>query len=172
MPVFGAAGVGSFAFGAPKTEALQRTEDRAGDVQSSGGETVFGSSGMKRKEVLDPNNAQGKTNTSDSSEVGAEGPRQPAKRPLLRTRGGLGLFRNAMSDLIKTKVSPVKREGPPPPDRPHAPGPTSDVPPNPQDLTDLRKAEICKLPHTGITTNKKTCFNSKLLCKSIFANIV
>ncbi|XP_056611344.1 germinal-center associated nuclear protein isoform X2 [Triplophysa dalaica] len=141
LPAFGTADSVSFGFGAPKTEASQRTEERADDGQSSGGETAFGSFAMKRKEeMLDPNNAQGKTAKSECGEAGAEGPRQPAKRPLLRTRGP-GLFRSVMSDLLKSKVSPLKREGPPPPDRPAPPGPASDVPPNSQDPTDVRKAE-------------------------------
>lgn len=168
MPAFGAAGIGSFGFGAPKTEASQRTEERAGDVQSSGGETAFGSfSGKRKEEMLDPNNAQGKTTKSDSGEAGVEGPRQPAKRSLLRTRVVVGgLFRNAMSDLMKSKVSPVKREGPPPPDRPDPPGPTSDVPPKSQDLTDLRKAEEIshepesQMPTPGRRTGQKESTDS------------
>lgn len=144
IPAFGT-GIGSFGFGVPKTEAPQRTEDRAGDAQSSGGETAFVGFGIKcKEEPVDPNATK-----SDSSEAGADGPRQPAKRPLLRTRGPAGgLFRNALSELIKSKVSPVNREDQLP-DRPDPPGPGSDVattPPRSQAPTLLKKAEeICKL---------------------------
>ncbi|KAL1267579.1 hypothetical protein QQF64_032942 [Cirrhinus molitorella] len=144
MPAFGGTGIGSFGFGVPKNEATQRTEDRTGDGQSSGGETAFVSFGMKRKEEpVDPNAAK-----SDDSETGADGPRQPAKRPLLRSRGPAGgLFRNALSDVMKSKVSPVKREDHLP-DRPNPPGPTSDVaitPPRSQAPTVLKKAEEVSL---------------------------
>uniref|UniRef100_A0A672MLX2 Germinal-center associated nuclear protein n=1 Tax=Sinocyclocheilus grahami TaxID=75366 RepID=A0A672MLX2_SINGR len=143
IPAFGT-GIGSFGFGDPKTEAPQRTEDRAGDGQSSGGETAFVGFGIKRKEEpVDPNAAK-----SDSSEAGADGPRQPAKRPLLRSRGPAGgLFRNALSELMKSKVSPVKREDHLP-DRPDPPGPGSDVattPPRSQAPTVLKKAEEVSL---------------------------
>uniref|UniRef100_A0A8C1G108 Germinal-center associated nuclear protein n=1 Tax=Cyprinus carpio TaxID=7962 RepID=A0A8C1G108_CYPCA len=142
IPAFGTA-IGSFGLGVPKTEAPQRTEDRAGDGQSSGGETAFVGFGIKRKEEpVDPNAAK-----SDSSEAGADGPRQPAKRPLLRSRGPAGgLFRNALSDLIKSKVSPVMREGHLP-DRPDPPGPCSDLvatPPRSQAPT-LKNAEEVSL---------------------------
>ncbi|XP_016305475.1 germinal-center associated nuclear protein-like [Sinocyclocheilus anshuiensis] len=143
IPAFGT-GIGSFGFGDPKTEAPQRTEDRAGDGQSSGGETAFVGFGIKRKEEpVDPNAAK-----SDSSEAGADGPRQPAKRPLLRSRGPAGgLFRNALSELMKSKVSPVKREDHLP-DRPDPPGTGSDVattPPRSQAPTVLKKAEEVSL---------------------------
>lgn len=114
-------------------------------MQSSGGETAFVSFGIKRKEeTVDPNPAK-----SDSSEIGAEGPRQPAKRPLLRSRGpAAGLFRNAMSELLRSKVSPVKRDDHPP-ERPDPPGPASDVaiaPLRSQAPTVLKKAEeVCKI---------------------------
>lgn len=168
-PAFGTAG--SFGFGAPKTEASQRTEEKADDGRSSGGETAFGSFAMKRKEeMLDPNNAQGKTAKIESGEADADGPRQPAKRPLLRTRGGApGLFRSVMSDLIKSKVSPVKREGPPPPDRPDPPGPASDVPKS-QDLMDVRKAEqICKLLKYSILFITKNLSLLSLFLSLIFS---
>ncbi|CAM4601451.1 unnamed protein product [Leuciscus chuanchicus] len=145
VPAFGGTGIGSFGFGVPTTEAPQRTEDdRAGDLQSSGGETAFVSFGVKRKEeAVDPNPAK-----SDSSEIGAEGPRQPAKRPLLRSRGpAAGLFRNAMSELLRSKVSPVKRDDHPP-ERPDPPGPASDVATTPlrsQAPTVLKKAEEVSL---------------------------
>uniref|UniRef100_A0A673HID2 Germinal-center associated nuclear protein n=1 Tax=Sinocyclocheilus rhinocerous TaxID=307959 RepID=A0A673HID2_9TELE len=143
IPAFGT-GIGSFGFGDPKTEAPQRTEDRAGDGQSSGGETAFVAFGIKRKEEpVDPNAAK-----SDSSEAGADEPRQPAKRPLLRSRGPAGgLFRNALSELMKSKVSSVKREDHLP-DRPDPPGPGSDVattPPRSQAPTVLKKAEEVSL---------------------------
>ncbi|XP_048050228.1 germinal-center associated nuclear protein isoform X2 [Megalobrama amblycephala] len=144
VPAFGGTGIGSFAFGVPKTEAPQRTEDRADDGQSSGGETAFVSYGIKRKEEpVDPNAAK-----SDSSETGADGPRQPAKRPLLKARGPAGgLFRSAMSDLLKSKVSPVKRENLPS-ERPDPPGPASDLAITPlrsQAPTVLKKAEEVSL---------------------------
>ncbi|XP_052421100.1 germinal-center associated nuclear protein-like [Carassius gibelio] len=142
IPAFGT-GIGSFGFGVPKTEAPQRTEDRAGDGQSSGGETAFVGFGIKRKEEpVDPNAAK-----SDEA-GGADGPRQPAKRPLLRSRGPAGgLFRNALSDLMKSKVSPVMREDHLP-DRPDPPGPGSDLahtPPRSQAPTVLKKAEEVSL---------------------------
>lgn len=140
VPAFGGTGIVSFGFGVPKTEAPQRTDDRAGDGQSSGGETAFVSFGIKRKEEpVDPNAAK-----SDSSEIEADGSRQPAKRPLLRSRGpAAGLFRSAMSGVLKSKVSPVKREDHPP-ERPDPPGPASDVATTPlrsQAPTVLKKAE-------------------------------
>lgn len=144
VPAFGGTGIGSFGFGIPKTEAPQRTEDRVGDGQSSGGETAFLSFGIKRKEEpVDPNSAK-----SDSSETGADGPRQPAKRPLMKVCGPAGaLFRTAMSHVLKSKGSPVKRENPS--ERPDPPGPASDVATTPlrsQDPTVLNKAEeVCKL---------------------------
>ncbi|KTF86048.1 hypothetical protein cypCar_00014410 [Cyprinus carpio] len=143
MPAFGGTGTGSFGFGVPKTEAPQRTEDRAADGQSSGGETAFVGFGIKRKEEpVDPNA------TKSIIETGADGPRQPAKRPLLRTRGPAGgLFLNALSELMKSKVTPVKREDHLP-DRPDPPGPDSDVatiPPRSQAPTVLKKAEEVSL---------------------------
>lgn len=118
VPAFGGTGIGPFAFGVPKTV---RTEDKTSDGQSSGGETAFVSFGMKRKE--EPADAA----KSDPSETGADGPRQPAKRPLLRSRVMAGgLFRVAMSDVLKSKVSPVKREDNLP-ERPDPPGPSSDL---------------------------------------------
>uniref|UniRef100_A0A8C1Z6F6 Germinal-center associated nuclear protein n=1 Tax=Cyprinus carpio TaxID=7962 RepID=A0A8C1Z6F6_CYPCA len=143
MPAFGGTGTGSFGFGVPKTEAPQRTEDRAADGQSSGGETAFVGFGIKRKEEpVDPNA------TKSIIETGADGPRQPAKRPLLRTRGPAGgLFLNALSELMKSKVTPVKREDHLP-DRPDPPGPASDVatiPPRSQAPTVLKKAEEVSL---------------------------
>ncbi|XP_043105018.1 germinal-center associated nuclear protein [Puntigrus tetrazona] len=142
IPAF--SGAGPFGFVVPKTEALQRTDDRAGDGQSSGGETAFVSFGIKRKEEpVDPNASK-----SDSSEAGADGPRQPAKRPLLRSRVPAGgIFRSALSELIKSKVSPVKREDQLP-DRPDPPGPGSDVattPPRSQAPAVLNKAEEVSL---------------------------
>uniref|UniRef100_A0A8C1VU35 Germinal-center associated nuclear protein n=1 Tax=Cyprinus carpio TaxID=7962 RepID=A0A8C1VU35_CYPCA len=144
MPAFGGTGTGSFGFGVPKTEAPQRTEDRAADGQSSGGETAFVGFGIKRKEEpVDPNA------TKSIIETGADGPRQPAKRPLLRTRGPAGgLFLNALSELMKSKVTPVKREDHLP-DRPDPPGPASDVatiPPRSQAPTVLKKAEETHTP--------------------------
>ncbi|XP_016375449.1 germinal-center associated nuclear protein isoform X2 [Sinocyclocheilus rhinocerous] len=143
MPAFGGTGIGSFGFGVPKIEAPQRTEDRAADGQSSGGETAFVGFGIKRKEEPDDPNA-----TKSNSETGADGPRQPAKRPLLRTRGPVGgLFLNALSELMKSKVTPVKREDHPP-DRPDPPGPARDVatiPPRSQASTVLKKAEEVSL---------------------------
>ncbi|KAF4108846.1 hypothetical protein G5714_009919 [Onychostoma macrolepis] len=143
IPAF-VTGIGSFGFVVPKTETPQRTEDRAGDVQTSGGEAAFVGFGIKRKEEpVDPNATK-----SDSSEAGADGPRQPAKRPLLRSRGPAGgIFRNALSELIKSKVSPVNREDHLP-DRPDPPGPGSDVattPPRSQAPTVLKKAEEISL---------------------------
>ncbi|XP_051565497.1 germinal-center associated nuclear protein-like [Myxocyprinus asiaticus] len=137
--------IGSFAFGASKSEATQRSEERASDGQSSGREPVFGSFGIKWKEELaDANATQGKTAKSDSAETEADSPRRPAKRPLLRIRGPAGgLFRSAMSELMRSKVSPVKREDHPP-DRPDPPGPVNDVPPAPsrsQAPVVLKKAE-------------------------------
>lgn len=138
-------GIGSFGFGVPKTEAPLRMEDRAGDGQSSGGETAFVGTGIKRKEEpVDPNATK-----SDNSEAGADGSRQPAKRPLLRTRGPAGgLFRNAMSELLKSKVNSVNREDHLP-DRPDPTGPGIDMattPPRSQAPTVLSKAEeMCKL---------------------------
>ncbi|XP_055071228.2 germinal-center associated nuclear protein [Misgurnus anguillicaudatus] len=146
VPAFGAPTIGSYGFGASKTETTQKTEERAGDGQSSRGDTVFGSCGTKRKEeMLDPSTAQGKTDKSENAEAGADGPRQPAKRALMRPRGPVGgLFRSAMSDLMKSKVSPVKREGPPP-ERPNPPGPAGDASSTTtlrcQDPTVLRKAD-------------------------------
>ncbi|KAG1937671.1 SAC3/GANP/Nin1/mts3/eIF-3 p25 family [Pimephales promelas] len=120
VPVFGGTGIGSFGFGVTKTEAPLKMEDRAGDLQSSGGETAFVSFGVKRKEeTVDPNPAK------SESEIGAEGPRQPAKRPLLRNPAA-GLFRSAMSELLRSKFSPVKREVHPP-ERPDPPVPAGDV---------------------------------------------
>lgn len=149
VPAFGGTGIGPFGFGVPKTEAPQITDDRAGDLQSSGGETAFVSFGIKRKEeTVDPNPAK-----SDSGEIGAEGQRQPAKRPLLRSRGrgrgpAAGLFRSAMSEVLRSKNSPVKREDHPP-ERPDPPGPASDVATTPlrsQAPTVFKKAEeVCKI---------------------------
>lgn len=156
VPVFGT-GIGSFGFGVPKTEALQRTEDRAGDGQSSGGETAFVGFGIKRKEEpVDPNAAK-----SDSSETGADGPRQPAKRPLLKGPAG-GIFRSAMSDLLKTK-----RENHPP-ERPDPPGPTSDVATTPlrsQAPTVLKKAEeVCELHFFWIFFSITLILKFKIRC--------
>ncbi|TRZ03754.1 hypothetical protein DNTS_009746 [Danionella cerebrum] len=95
VPAFGGAGIGSFGFGVPKND---RTEDTPKEVQSSGGETTFVSFGTKRKEE------PADSTKSNVCETGADVPRQPAKRPLLRTRGPVGgLFRSAMSDILKTK---------------------------------------------------------------------
>ncbi len=161
IPVFGT-GIGSFGFGVPKTESPQRMEDRAGDGQSSGEETAFVVSGIKRKEEpVDPNATK-----SDSSEVGADGPRQPAKRPVLRTRGPAGgLFRNALSELLKSKVSSVNREDHLP-DRPDPTGPGIDMattPPRSQAPTILNKAEeICKL-HYFSCDFLQECTNIEML---------
>ncbi|XP_052462494.1 germinal-center associated nuclear protein isoform X1 [Carassius gibelio] len=143
MPAFGGTSIGSFGFGVPKTEAPPRMEDRAPDGQSIGGETAFVGFGIKRKEeLLDPNA------TKSISETGADEPRQPTKRPLLRTRGPTGgLFLSALSELMKSKVTPVKRDHHLP-DRPDPPGPASDVatmPPRSQAPTVLTKAEEVSL---------------------------
>ncbi|XP_067300375.1 germinal-center associated nuclear protein [Pseudorasbora parva] len=142
VPAFSGTEIGSFGFGVSKTEAPHRIEDRAGDGQSTGGETAFVSSGIKRKEELVESNAA----KSDNSEIGADGPRQPAKRPVLRSRGpAAGLFRSAMCDVLKYKGSPVKREDHPP-ERPDPPGPDSDVMPlRSQAPAVLKKAEEISL---------------------------
>lgn len=138
MLAFGGTGIGPFAFGVPKTE---RAEDKT--EQSSGEETAFVSFGMKRKE--EPADAA----KSDTSETGPDGPRQPAKRPLLRSRAMAGgLFRVAMSDVLKSKVSPVKREDHLP-ERPDPPGPSSDLATallRPQAPLVLKKAEVSVKP--------------------------
>ncbi len=134
-------------------------EGRAGDGQSSGGERACVVSGIKRKEEpVDPNATK-----SDSSEVEADGPRQPAKRPVLRTRGPAGgLFRNALSELLKSKVSSVNRED-------HLPDPTgpgidmSTTPPRSQAPTVLNKAEeFCKL-HVFSCDFLQECTNIEML---------
>lgn len=115
----------SFGFRGPKPEQ---------NFEGSSGEAAFGTlmRGMKRKEEpLDPNASQEKSSKVDEPQGGAEAPRHPSKRPLLRTREG-GLFRTALSGLLKTSGATVKKEDHPVDrsheDRPEPPVPDPDVP--------------------------------------------
>ncbi|XP_026851591.2 LOW QUALITY PROTEIN: germinal-center associated nuclear protein [Electrophorus electricus] len=133
MPLFGGTGTAfgqpPFGFRGPKHGQSQA--ERLGDEESTG-EPEFGSlgKGMKRKdEPVDPNSSQGKSSKIEEVQGGAEAPRHLSKRPLLRNRGpASGLFRNALSGLMKTSV---RKEDRPlnwnEEDRPDPPVPDADV---------------------------------------------
>ncbi|XP_036400726.1 germinal-center associated nuclear protein [Megalops cyprinoides] len=112
-------GVGSFgqtsAFGDPKAkvEPAPGTVEKGGDEESSG-EAAFGTlgKGIKRKEEpAEQTAAQGSPAKAEEPQTEGDTPRHPPKRPLLRSRGPAGgLFRNAMSSLMRSSAHPVKKE--------------------------------------------------------------
>ncbi|KAI4878707.1 hypothetical protein NFI96_013487 [Prochilodus magdalenae] len=112
MPQFGTVfGQPSFGFRGSKSGPCP--EGTVGDEESSG-EVTFGSPGrgMKRKEEpVDPNAGQEKSSKVDEAQGGTDAPRHPSKRPLLKTRAAPGgLFKNALSSLMKTSAPVVKKE--------------------------------------------------------------
>ncbi|XP_076858543.1 germinal-center associated nuclear protein [Brachyhypopomus gauderio] len=134
MPLFGGTGT---AFAQP-TFGFRglKQEERVGKEESTGeSEFVSLGKGMKRKdEPPEPNANQGKSFKIEDVQGGADAPRHMSKRPLLKNRGAAsGLFRNALSGLMKSSVKKENRpitwsEGrPDPPD-----AGVSVTPPRPQ----------------------------------------
>ncbi|XP_072541729.1 germinal-center associated nuclear protein [Salminus brasiliensis] len=135
MPQFSGTVFGQPIFGVRGSKPGQSSEGRVEDEESSG-ETALSSlgKGMKRKEEpADPSTIQEKGFKVDKTQSGADAPRHPPKRPLLTVRGPAGgLFRNALSGLLKTSAPAGKKENHPIDaghgERPDHPTPDADEP--------------------------------------------
>lgn len=124
-------GQSSIAFSGSKPEDSPEVRN-----EGSPGEGAFGSlgKGMKRKEEpIDPNASQGKSSNVEEAQGESVGPRNPSKRPLIRSRGATGgLFKNALSGLMKASVNTAKKDertiDRAPGERPDPPVPDVDAP--------------------------------------------
>nr|XP_006636742.1 PREDICTED: germinal-center associated nuclear protein [Lepisosteus oculatus] len=118
-PLFGAAGfVQASAFGDQrkpvKPEAVARRDEKD-PAKEMPGDAAFASigKGTKRKEEQAEQKGQGKALRVDGSGSGSESPSRYACKKPLRSRGpGGGLFRSALSGVLKSTVQPVKKEIP------------------------------------------------------------
>ncbi|KAJ8247072.1 hypothetical protein GJAV_G00258440 [Gymnothorax javanicus] len=93
-------------------KAKPEAASKGGDEPSSV-ELVFGSlgKGTKRKEESGQWESQGKIGKVEEPPTGGETTRHAVKRPLTRSHPPAGgLFRNVMSNLIKSVANPVKKE--------------------------------------------------------------
>ncbi|KAI1884892.1 hypothetical protein AGOR_G00214560 [Albula goreensis] len=117
VSLFGGGGFGqASAFGELKAKpeaALEAAADKGGDSESTG-EVVFGGQGKGTKRKEEPaaqDEAQGKISKVDDPQAGGEATRHPSKRPLMRSRfPGGGLFRSAMTSLMKSSVKKEAKE--------------------------------------------------------------
>lgn len=126
------------AFGQPSIAFSGSKPEDGPEVRNeeSPGEGAFGSlgKGMKRKEEpIDPNASQGKSYKVEEAQGESVGPRNPSKRPLIRSRGATGgLFINALSGLMKVSVNTAKKDertiDRAPGERPDPPVPDVDAP--------------------------------------------
>ncbi|KAJ8282584.1 hypothetical protein COCON_G00051030 [Conger conger] len=115
QPAVGPAAVGrgfgqASAFG--ELKGKPEPADKGGDEESTG-EVVFRGlgKGTKRKEELGEWESQGKMGKVEDPPGRGEAPRHAGKRPLMGSRAPAGgLFRSAMSSLIKSSGNPMKKE--------------------------------------------------------------
>uniref|UniRef100_A0A8C9WGI3 Germinal-center associated nuclear protein n=1 Tax=Scleropages formosus TaxID=113540 RepID=A0A8C9WGI3_SCLFO len=95
-----------------KTEASPGSGDKAATGEGLG-EALFGSlgKGTKRKEET-AEQATGEGQAAEESlQAGLGAPRHPSKRPLIKSRGPTsGLFRNALSSVIRSSLQSAKRD--------------------------------------------------------------
>ncbi|XP_041806149.1 germinal-center associated nuclear protein isoform X2 [Chelmon rostratus] len=114
-PLFGGTSFGQPAlFGDSKAKAETSSDAKGSNLEVLGDTNIFArlSKGTKRKEDP-PVSSIGpeKAATEDNVTAEADSPRQPSKRPLMRSRGPpRGLFNRALSDLRRDGPNPVKRE--------------------------------------------------------------
>ncbi|XP_041857307.1 germinal-center associated nuclear protein [Melanotaenia boesemani] len=102
------------AFGDIKAKAEISTDEKGSSLAVQGDTNIFArfSKGTKRKD--DP--AAGcsgpeKSATEEDVPAGADSPRHPSKRPLIRSRGlPGGLFSRALSGIRRDRTNPVKRD--------------------------------------------------------------
>lgn len=114
-PLFGESGFGQqSAFDDTKEE--RGTEDKGSNLESLGSTNVFArlGKGTKRKEDPPvPSSGQEKSTTEEDAPADAGSPRQPSKRPLMRSRGPTaGIFGRALSGIRRDVSSSVRQEAP------------------------------------------------------------
>ncbi|XP_034549400.1 germinal-center associated nuclear protein isoform X2 [Notolabrus celidotus] len=112
-PLFGGASFGQpSAFG--DTKAERSSEEKGSTLQTLGQTNVFArlGKGTKRKEdPAVPSSGQEEPAADENTPAEADTPRQPSKRPLMRSRAPApGIFGRALSGIRKDVSNPVRRE--------------------------------------------------------------
>ncbi|KAM4558443.1 germinal-center associated nuclear protein [Odontesthes bonariensis] len=101
-------------FGETKAKADTSTDDKGSTLVGQGDTNVFGRfiKGTKRKDDLTVSSSGLEKPTAEESDPpGADSPRHPSKRPLIRSRGLPGsLFTRALSGIRRDRTNPMKRE--------------------------------------------------------------
>ncbi|XP_074551191.1 germinal-center associated nuclear protein isoform X2 [Halichoeres trimaculatus] len=114
-PLFGGSSFGQqSAF--DDTKAGRSLEEKRSNLEALGGTNVFArlGKGTKRKDdPAIPSSGQEKPITEEDAPADTDSPRQPPKRPLMRSRGPTaGIFGRALSGIRKDVSHPVRHEAP------------------------------------------------------------
>uniref|UniRef100_H2MJD5 Germinal-center associated nuclear protein n=1 Tax=Oryzias latipes TaxID=8090 RepID=H2MJD5_ORYLA len=103
------------AFGEPKSKVETSLDKNDSNLSGQGNSNIFRefSKGTKRKDPAMPVLGIQKPATDQDAPSRAESPRQPSKRPLIRSRGQPGgLLSRALNAIRKDQSSSVRNEGP------------------------------------------------------------